>query len=143
MGEKYVAEGEFLGAQQVEHLFARRTSIERRGDLGALIPDQVAIHGYVFIGRVERGEARWENRLLGIPTLVREGLECVRRKSQLGGDAAQYGVKRPAGLDRGKVGRGDTSARCQIGIGDFEAALGLVDDVVKIVFQRYTGHERS
>ena len=61
--------------------------------------------------------------------------EVVGRLRQMGGSAALEEL----------LGPGEHWAYAdevdEIGVGDFPAALGLVDDIVKIVLERDAGHE--
>ena len=60
--------------------------------------------------------------------------------TEVTGDAADdEGVDRAA-LDGGELGQGDLGAGGEVGVGDFHPALGFVDDVVEIIFERDAGH---
>ena len=55
-------------------------------------------------------------------------------------DAAQYGVERLAGFDRGKIGERHFCALRQFLVGNFQTALRLVDNIVEIVLEWDAGH---
>jgi hypothetical protein len=51
-----------------------------------------------------------------------------------------HGVQGLAGFDRGEIGRGDGGPVREVFVGKIQATLGLIDHVVKIVFERNAGH---
>src|SRR5688572_26532642 len=61
----------------------------------------------------------------------------------MAGDAANHRVERLAAFDRREIFGRDFGALREIGVRDFQAALGLVDDIVEIILERNAGHNRS
>jgi hypothetical protein len=85
-----------------------------------------------------RGKFGW----VGIPGLAGQFLEGIRPEAQVAGHAPDDRDEGLAGLDGGQVGDADLGAVGEVFVGDLQAALRLVDDVVEVVLDRNPGHER-
>ena len=140
VGEEDGADAELLGGDEAKHIVTVSAGVEDGGFFGAGIPNEVAVDRHVLEWGVEHGEAPFKKRLLGIPRTMGEGLEGVGRKPKVTGDAADDQDVDHATLDGGELRQGDLSAGGELGVGDFHSALGFVDDVVEIIFERDAGH---
>ena len=140
---KNVVNAQAFGADEVKHGLAGRARVEGCGDTRASVPDHIAVNGHVLVDRIERGEAGGKNGLLRIPTLVGERFESGRGQFEREGDAADHGVERLARFHGSQILGGNFGALGQVRVGDVKSALGLVDHVVKIIFERNSGHGLS
>lgn len=142
VGNKYVAKLQAFGVNQIQHRLTGCTGIECCCDFVAGVPNKKTIHRHIFVDGIEGGESGWKNWLLGIPTFVGERFERLGRKLERSSNTAQDRVKQFAGLHCCKVRQRYFSSSSEILVGNVQAALGLIDYIVEIVFERNTGHGR-
>ena len=140
VGEKDGGDAEFFSFDQADHVVAIGPGVENGGFPGAAVPDQVAVDRHILEGGVEHREAAFKKRGFGIPRFVGEGDQGIDAQTQVARNAADDQFVDLAALDGGELGQADFGPLGEISVGNLQAALGLVDDVVEIIFERNSGH---